>query len=73
MVKYRMYKSAKEGEEETAFDAVSQELLSNLRVGDSVGIESEEDSLDITYYKVASRTFYEDEGGPICDVVVEEE
>lgn len=73
MVKYRMYKSAKEDEEETAFDVVSQELLSNLRVGDSVGIESEEDSLEITYYKVVSRTFYEDEDGPICDVVVKDE
>ena len=68
-----MYKSAKEDEEETAFDVVSQELLSNLRVGDSVGIESEEDSLEITYYKVVSRTFYEDEDGPICDVVVKDE
>lgn len=71
MVTYRMYKSAKENEEETAFDVVSQELLSNLRVGDSVGVESKEDSLEINYYKVVSRTFYED--GPICDVVVEEE
>lgn len=68
-----MYKSAKEDEEETAFDVVSQELLSNLRVGDSVGVESEDDNLEITYYKVVSRTFYEDEDSPICDVVVEEE
>lgn len=73
MVKYRMYKSAKEDEEETAFDVVSQELLSNLRIGDSVGVESEDDNLEITYYKVVSRTFYEDEECPICDVVVEEE
>ena len=52
---------------------ISQELLSNLRVGDSVGVEAEDDNLEITYYKVVSRTFYEDEECPICDVVVEEE
>ena len=73
MVKYRMYKSSKEDEVETAFDVVSQEILSNLRIGDSVGIEAEDDSLGITYYKVVSRTFYEDVNGLLCDVVVEEE
>ena len=73
MVKYRMYKSSKEDEDETAFDVVSQEILSNLRIGDSVGIEAEDDSLGITYYKVVSRTFYEDVNGLLCDVVVEEE
>lgn len=73
MVKYRMYKSSKEDGDETAFDVVSQELLSNLRIGDSVGIESEDDSSEINYYKVISRTFYEDEFAPICDVVLEEE
>lgn len=68
-----MYKSSKEDEVETAFDVVSQEILSNLRIGDSVGIEAEDDSLGITYYKVVSRTFYEDVNGLLCDVVVEEE
>lgn len=68
-----MYKSSKEDEDETAFDVVSQEILSNLRIGDSVGIEAEDDSLGITYYKVVSRTFYEDVNGLLCDVVVEEE
>lgn len=72
MVKYRMYKSSKEDGEETAFDVVSQEILSNLRIGDSVGVEAD-DNLEITYYKVVSRTFYEDVDGLFCDVVVEEE
>ena len=68
-----MYKSSKEDEDETAFDVVSPEILSNLRIGDSIGIESEDDSLGITYYKVVSRTFYEDINGLLCDVVVKEE
>ena len=67
-----MYKSSKEDGEETAFDVVSQEILSNLRIGDSVGVEAD-DNLEITYYKVVSRTFYEDVDGLFCDVVVEEE
>lgn len=67
-----MYKSSKEDRDETAFDVVSQEILSNLRIGDSVGVEAD-DNLEITYYKVVSRTFYEDVVGIFCDVVVEEE
>lgn len=67
-----MYKSSKEDGDETAFDVVSQEILSNLRTGDSVGVEAD-DNLEITYYKVVSRTFYEDVDGLFCDVVVEEE
>ncbi len=67
-----MYKSSKEDGDETAFDVVSQEILSNLRTGDSVGVEAD-DNLGITYYKVVSRTFYEDVDGLFCDVVVEEE
>lgn len=67
-----MYKSSKEDGDETAFDVVSQEILSNLRIGDSVGVEAD-DNLEITYYKVVSRTFYEDADGLFCDVVVEEE
>lgn len=72
MVKYRMYKSSKEDGDETIFDVVSQEILSNLRIGDSVGVEAD-DNLEITYYKVVSRTFYEEVDGLFCDVVVEEE
>ena len=68
-----MYKYSKEDGDETAFDVVSQEILSNLRIGDSLGVESENDNLEITYYKVVSRTFYEDADGLFCDVVVEEE
>ena len=68
-----MYKSSKEDGDETAFNVVSQEILSNLRIGDSLGVEAEDDNLEITYYKVVSRTFYEDADGLFCDVVVEEE
>lgn len=67
-----MYKSSKEDGDETIFDVVSQEILSNLRIGDSVGVEAD-DNLEIIYYKVVSRTFYEDVDGLFCDVVVEEE
>lgn len=67
-----MYKSSKEDGDETIFDVVSQEILSNLRIGDSVGVEAD-DNLEITYYKVVSRTFYEEVDGLFCDVVVEEE
>lgn len=72
MVKYKMYKSSKENGDETIFDVVSQEILRNLRIGDSVGVEAD-DNLEITYYKVVSRTFYEEVDGLFCDVVVEEE
>lgn len=72
MVKYRMYKSSKENGDETIFDVVSQEILRNLRIGDSVGVGADV-NLEITYYKVVSRTFYEDVDGLFCDVVVEEE
>ena len=67
-----MYKSSKENGDETIFDVVSQEILRNLRIGDSVGVEAD-DNLEITYYKVVSRTFYEEVDGLFCDVVVEEE
>lgn len=67
-----MYKSSKEDGDETIFDVVSQEILSNLRIGDSVGVEAD-DNLEITYYKVVSRTFYEEVDGLFCDVVVEGE
>ncbi len=67
-----MYKSSKENGDETIFDVVSQEILRNLRIGDSVGVEAD-DNLEIIYYKVVSRTFYEDKDGLFCDVVVEEE
>lgn len=67
-----MYKSSKETREETIFDVVSQEILRNLRIGDSVGVGADV-NLEIIYYKVVSRTFYEDVDGPYCDVVVEKE
>ncbi len=66
-----MYKSSEENGDETIFDVVSQEILRNLRIGDSVGVGDV--NLEITYYKVVSRTFYEDVDGLFCDVVVEEE
>lgn len=67
-----MYKSSKENGDETIFDVVSQEILRNLRIGDSIGVGAGV-NLEIIYYKVVSRTFYEDVDGLFCDVVVEEE
>ena len=76
MVEYRLFKHSKDGtnnNDETAFNVVSKYVLENLRIGDSIGVELEDAYASIVLYKVISRTFYEDDKGAICDIVVEEE
>lgn len=73
MIKFRMFKVSKDEEnDETLIKGFSQYVLESLRVGDSVGQETDDD-LSIVYYKVISRTFYEDATGALCDIIVEEE
>jgi hypothetical protein len=73
MIKFRMFKVSKDEEnDETIINGFSQYVLESLRVGDSVGQETDDD-LSIKYYKVVSRTFYEDATGALCDIIVEDE
>lgn len=73
MIKFRMFKVSKDEEnDETLIKGFSQYVLESLRVGDSVGQETDDD-LSIKYYKVVSRTFYEDATGALCDIIVEDE
>lgn len=76
MVEYRLFKHSKDGtnnNDETTFNVVSNHILESLRIGDSIGLELEDAYASIVFYKVISRTFYEDDKGAICDIVVEEE
>lgn len=75
MIQYRLFKHSKDGtnnNDETTFNVVSRYVLESLRIGDSIGVELEDAYASIVFYKVISRTFYEDNKGAICDIVVEE-
>lgn len=68
--RYRLFKRINEDEEE--IKTFSQDFLSCLMVNDEISIDDEDDEWGSSYYKVTSRTFYEDEKGIYCEIMIKE-
>lgn len=65
---YRLYKGSKDPNvDETVVKGFTSSFLSNLRIGDTVGILEEDGTY--TYCIVKSRTFYNDDKSGDCEIV----
>lgn len=72
---YRLYLKTNEDEDANGFSKVSTSILENVRIGDTIAIPDEEDEMGgSNYYKVVSRTFYEEGTSEVLvEIVAEKE
>jgi hypothetical protein len=72
---YRLYLKTNEDEDANGFSKVCTSILENVRIGDTIAIPDEEDEMGgSNYYKVVSRTFYEEGTSEVLvEIVAEKE
>lgn len=72
---YRLYLKTNEDEDASGFGKVCTSILENVRIGDTIAIPDEEDEMGgSNYYKVVSRTFYEEGTNEVLvEIVAEKE
>lgn len=72
---YKLYLRTEEDRDGSGFRKVSTAILEKVRIGDTIAIPDEEDEMGGSkYYKVVSRTFYEEGTNEVLvEIVAEEE
>lgn len=72
---YKLYLRTEEDRDGSGFGKVSTAILEKVRIGDTIAIPDEEDEMGgSNYYKVVSRTFYEEGTNEVLvEIVAEEE
>ncbi len=72
---YKLYLRTEEDREGSGFGKVSTAVLEKVRIGDTIAIPDEEDEMGgSNYYKVVSRTFYEEGTSEVLvEIVAEKE
>ena len=72
---YKLYLRTEEHREGSGFGKVSNAVLEKVRIGDTIAVSDEEDDfMGSNYYKVVSRTFYEEGANEVLvEIVAEKE
>ena len=72
---YRLYLRTEEDRDGSGFEKVGNAILEKVRIGDTIAIPNEEDEMGgSNYYKVVSRTFYEEGTSEVLvEIVAEKE